>query len=147
MRAQDSGPRTGRLEARVSLELKRLFQRAADLQGVTLSDFLIGSARQVALQTLQEHELIQLNQRDTASFVAALLEPPPPGRRLRAAARRFKSVQPGDVFQVLDDGNGKLSLQRLKSDKPKPLVSVNPLRAEDFRGIDLDAPIQEWDKR
>jgi uncharacterized protein (DUF1778 family) len=92
MRARDSGPRTGRLEARVSLELKRLFQRAADLRGVTLSDFLIGSARQAALQTLQEHQLIQLHERDTASFVAALLEPPAPGRRLRAAARRFKSL-------------------------------------------------------
>jgi hypothetical protein len=57
-----------------------------------------------------------------------------------------KSVQPGDVFQVLEEGNGKLFLQRLKSHKPKPLVSANPLRAEDFQGIDLDAPIQEWDK-
>jgi len=92
VRARDSERRASRLEARVSLELKRLFQRAADLQGVTLSDFLIGSARQVALQTLQEHQLIQLNEQDTASFVAALLEPPAPGRRLRAAARRFKGL-------------------------------------------------------
>ena len=92
MPAQDSGPRTGRLEARVSPELKRLFQRAAELQGVTLSDFLVGSARRAALQTLQEQELIQLNQQDTARFVAALLKPPAPGQRLRTAARRFKAL-------------------------------------------------------
>ena len=53
-----------RLEARVSPQLKRLFQRAADLQGVTLSDFLISSARQSALQTVQEREIIRLSQRD-----------------------------------------------------------------------------------
>lgn len=79
-----------RLEARVSRDLKRLFQRAADLQGVTLSDFITASARQVALQTVREHEQIELSRRDTECLVGALLAPPAPGPRLRAAARRYQ---------------------------------------------------------
>ena len=89
---QKSPYRTDRLEARVSTELKRLFQQAADLQGVTLSDFVIGSARQAAVQTLQEHDQIHLSRRDARTFVARLLRPPAPGTRLRAAARRYKKL-------------------------------------------------------
>jgi uncharacterized protein (DUF1778 family) len=81
--------RAERLEARVSRELKQLFQRAADLQGVTLSDFLISSSRQAALQTMREHEILALNPADSRKFVEALLLPPAAGRRLRAAARRY----------------------------------------------------------
>ena len=81
-----------RLEARVTPGLKRLFQRAADLQGVTLSDFLIQSLRQAALQTVQEHETLRLNTRDSLQFAKALLAPPKPNARLRAAARRYRRV-------------------------------------------------------
>ncbi|MBI4324343.1 MAG: DUF1778 domain-containing protein [Chloroflexi bacterium] len=87
-------PKAERLEARVSPELKRLFESAADLQGVTLSDFVISSARQAAVQTLEQHETIQLSQQDSRSFVAALLNPPVPGPRLRAAGRRYRKVVP-----------------------------------------------------
>src|SRR5438045_5521387 len=89
---QTSPPRE-RLEARVSADLKQLFQQAADLQGVTLSDFLIGSARHAAVQTLQQHQTIRLGQRDARTFLQALLHPAPPGRRLRAAAHRYQKLR------------------------------------------------------
>src|SRR5437588_13066613 len=81
-----------RLEARVDPELKELFQRADDLQGVSLSDFLISSLRQAAIKTVQEHDLIRLGRRDSAAFAAALLAPPGPNRRLKAAARRYRRL-------------------------------------------------------
>lgn len=81
-----------RLEARVSPKLKRLFQRAADLQGVTLSDFLISSARQTALQTVQEREIIHLSERDSRFVAEMLIHPPAPSARLRAAMRRYRSA-------------------------------------------------------
>jgi uncharacterized protein (DUF1778 family) len=81
-----------RLEARVTPGLKRLFQHAADLQGVTLSDFLIQSLRQAAVQTVQEHEVLQINARDSLRFAKALLAPPKPNARLRAAARRYRRI-------------------------------------------------------
>ena len=78
-----------RLEARVSPQLKRLFQRAAELQGVTLSDFLISSARQSALQTVEEREIIRLSERDSRFVAKMLIHPPAPSPRLRAAMRRY----------------------------------------------------------
>jgi uncharacterized protein (DUF1778 family) len=79
-----------RLEACVSRDLKRLCQRAADLQGITLCDFITASARQAALQTGREHDQLDLSGRDTRRFVEALSDPPVPCPRLRAAARRYQ---------------------------------------------------------
>jgi len=81
-----------RLEARVSPQLKRLFQRAADLQGVTLSDFLVSSARQTALQTVQEREIVRLSERDSRFVAEMLIYPPAPSPRLRAAMRRHRKA-------------------------------------------------------
>jgi uncharacterized protein (DUF1778 family) len=83
---------TGRLEARVAPELKRLFQRAADLQGITLSDFCISSLRQAALRTVHEHDLLRLSERDSAAFASALLVPPAPNTNLKTAARRYRKL-------------------------------------------------------
>jgi uncharacterized protein (DUF1778 family) len=41
---------------------------------------------------IRERELIDLSQRDRKAFVASLLNPPPPNRRLRDAARYHERV-------------------------------------------------------
>ncbi len=79
-----------RLEARVSKEQKQLFQRAADLEGRSLSDFIIQTVQEAAHQTIERHGILRLSARDQHVFVQALLNPPAPGRRLRAAAGRYK---------------------------------------------------------
>ena len=82
-------PRYDRLEARVTPELKELLVDAATLRGVTLSDFIINSARDVAVQTVEEHKVIRLNREASIQFANALLRPPRPNARLKAAARRY----------------------------------------------------------
>ncbi|MBI3851522.1 MAG: DUF1778 domain-containing protein [Verrucomicrobia bacterium] len=82
-------PRYDRLEARVSPELKELLLDAAAMRGVTLSDFLINSAHDAAVQTVEQHKLIRLNREASIQFANALLRPPKPNARLRAAARRY----------------------------------------------------------
>lgn len=79
-----------RLEVRVTKEQKELFQRAADLQGRSLTDFVISSVAEAAKQAIQEHEIMILSARDRAVFVEALLNPPEPSNKLRAAAKRYK---------------------------------------------------------
>jgi len=79
-----------RLEARITADQKALFQRAADLTGRSLTDFVVGSVQEIAARTVREHEAMRLGERDRETFVAALLKPPAPGKRLRAAARRHK---------------------------------------------------------
>jgi uncharacterized protein (DUF1778 family) len=79
-----------RLEARISREQKELFQRAADIQGRTLTDFVISSVQEAALRAIQEHEMMILSVRDRELFVEALLNPPNPSEKLRTAAQRYK---------------------------------------------------------
>lgn len=85
-------PRAGRgerLEARVSADQKRLFQRAAELQGRTLTDFVIASVHEAAVRALEEAQTIRLNEDESRAFADALLNPREPSPRLRAAARRY----------------------------------------------------------
>ena len=84
--------KAARLEARLRDEQKALFQHAADLTGRSLTEFVVSSAQEVAARTVQEHELLTLSGRDRRVFVVALLKPNPPNKRLRQAARRYKSV-------------------------------------------------------
>jgi len=78
-----------RVEARVTPEMKELFQRAADLRGVSFSDFMVTSLREAALATLREEEIIRLERADAEVFADALQNPPPPARALKAAVRKY----------------------------------------------------------
>jgi uncharacterized protein (DUF1778 family) len=77
------------VEARVTRELKRLFQEAADLRGVTLSDFVINSVHDAAVQTVEQHKIIRLDREASIQFAKALLRPPKPNSRLQTAAQRY----------------------------------------------------------
>ena len=79
-----------RLEARISASQKKLFQKAASLEGRTLTDFIISAVKEVALRILQERQVIRLTAKDQESFVKALLNPPEPHRRLKAASERYR---------------------------------------------------------
>lgn len=78
-----------RLEARVSSELKELIQRAAALEGRSLSDFVVESAQRAAEETIRERAVITLSVQDSHAFAKALFNPPSPSDRLRAMATRY----------------------------------------------------------
>ena|SRR3989338_6529429 len=82
--------RSERLEARVDSDQKELFERAAALQGCSLSTFVIMSAREAAIKTIQDYEVIRLTGPDRDIFIKALLNPPKPTRKMRQAALRYK---------------------------------------------------------
>ena len=79
-----------RLEARVSLDQKRLFQRAAALRGQTLSDYVVSTVQRDAEETVREHEILTLSARDSHIFVETLLNPAGPNDALRAAFEDYK---------------------------------------------------------
>lgn len=85
-----STPRTQteRLEARVAPEQKTFFQRAANLRGVTLKEFMIVSMREAAVRTIEEHEMV-LSANEQQTFVDMLMNPPKPNDALRAAAADY----------------------------------------------------------
>ena len=80
--------RQERLEARVTKSQKRLFEKAATLKGMSVSQFVIASAQEAAVQTLDAQHVLELGRRDQKVFVQALLNPPSPNERLRRAVAR-----------------------------------------------------------
>lgn len=61
--------------ARVPKSTKNVLERAAQLSGQTLSDFVLGTAYERALLTIKSRELIELSARDSKAFAEALLAP------------------------------------------------------------------------
>jgi uncharacterized protein (DUF1778 family) len=83
---------TARLEARVSQPQKMLFERAAQLKGQTLKDFLVDSLRDAALKVIEEHNAVLLTLEDQQRFVKALMNPPAPSPALTKAAERYRRM-------------------------------------------------------
>lgn len=81
-----------RLEARTTSSVKELIQQAADLEGRTVSDFVIEHAREAAVDVIERHSHIRLSARDSARFVELLLNPPAPHEKLKRAAHRHKAL-------------------------------------------------------
>ncbi len=81
-----------RLEARVTETQKDLFQRAAAIQGVSLSDFIIMNLQERAAQVVKDHDVIVLSAKDRSVFVDALLNPPKPNKKLREALQEHRKV-------------------------------------------------------
>jgi uncharacterized protein (DUF1778 family) len=85
-------PKPERLEARVTREQKQLIEHAAELEGRSITDFVVASAQSAARQVIQDHEILKLTARDREVFVQALLNPPQPTDKLRQAVRRYKEA-------------------------------------------------------
>ncbi len=83
---------TARLEARISPETKALIQKAADLEGRTLTDFVVASVQAEAYRVIEQHQTLKLSLEDSEAFVDAILNPPAPNHALKLAALRYKET-------------------------------------------------------
>lgn len=82
---------TARLEARISTDLHALLKRAAELQGRTMTDFVVSAVQAAAQRTIEEAGVVRLSLADQECFAQALLAPPEASPALkRAFARRSK---------------------------------------------------------
>ena len=87
--------RTARLEARISREALASVRRAAEIQGRSLSDFVIAAAQDAAQKTVSEVEMIRLSRAAQERFADLLLRPKGPAPALKKAfARHKKLVRP-----------------------------------------------------
>ncbi len=91
-----SSQKQERLEARVTPEQKELLQRAAALEGTSLTDFVVRSAQRAAEQSIRDHSLLVLTSRESQLFVESLLDGPAPNPALRSAAEHYKKVAVSD---------------------------------------------------
>jgi uncharacterized protein (DUF1778 family) len=83
---------TARLEARISTELHATLKRAAEIEGRTITDFVISAVQEAAQRTIEQSSLIKLSLADQERFAAALLSPPEPTAALKRAFERRKAL-------------------------------------------------------
>ncbi len=82
---QQEHSRTARIEARIAPEALAVVRRAAEIQGRSVSDFVVAAAQDAARKTVAEVEVIRLSREAQEQFVSMLLNPPPPSDALLRA--------------------------------------------------------------
>lgn len=83
--------RTARLEARISREALAVVRRAAEIQGRSVSDFVVAAAQEAAQKAVAEREVIRLSREAQEKFAALLLHPPAPVPALKKAFGRLRT--------------------------------------------------------
>jgi uncharacterized protein (DUF1778 family) len=84
--------KTSRLEARVSPDALAMVKRAAEIQGRTVSDFVVAAAQEAAQRTIESTQIIRLTLEGQQQFAEAILNPPSPGARLKKTAARYRQL-------------------------------------------------------
>lgn len=86
---------TARLEARISTDLHTMLKRAAELQGRTMTDFIVSAVQDAARRAIEQAGIIRLSMADQEIFTNAIMSPPKQKPALkRAFARRKKLIHP-----------------------------------------------------
>lgn len=90
MASNNTSPSPARLETRISQETKALIQKAADLEGRSLTDYVVTTVQTAAYQVIEHYQTLKLNLEDSETFVEAILNPKEPNEALKLAALRYK---------------------------------------------------------
>ena len=84
--------KTERIEARTSPDVRQLIEKAAKLEGRSISDFVISLATAGARRTILEFNAISLSAKDQEAFAASLLNPKPVPEALKRAKKRHEEL-------------------------------------------------------
>ncbi len=85
--------KNSRLEARITPGLKNLLVKAAKIQGISLTDFVITTAKKEAESVLKSQALINLSLRDMSLLIEHYASDLEPNSKLKQASIRFKSAK------------------------------------------------------
>lgn len=69
-----------------------MLKRAAEIEGRTLTDFVVAAASAAARKTIEDTEMIKLSILDQERFAEALINPPPLTPAMRRAIARHRSL-------------------------------------------------------
>lgn len=83
---------TARLEARITPDLHARLKHAADLEGRTVTDFVITAVQEAANRAIAQAGLFQMSLADQQAFAEALCNPPPAAPALKRAFVRRRSL-------------------------------------------------------
>jgi uncharacterized protein (DUF1778 family) len=83
---------TARLEARLPADVHAMLKRAAQIQGRSLTDFVVTAAQEAARHTIEDAEIIRLSAEGQRRFAEALLNPPEPNEALKRAFEHHRRL-------------------------------------------------------
>lgn len=83
---------TARLEARLPVDVHAMLKRAAQIQGRSLTDFVVTAAQEAARHTIEDAEIIRLSAEGQRRFAEALLNPPEPNEALKRAFEHHRRL-------------------------------------------------------
>ena len=89
MNSSNSNLNPTRLELRVSPEQKALVQRAADLEGVSRTEFMINALLPAAEETIRRHDMVSLTARGSVTFVDSISNSTGPNEDLQQAYAEY----------------------------------------------------------
>ena len=84
--------RTARIEARIAPDALGVIRRAAEIQGRSVSDFIVATAQEAARKAVAKVEMIRLSRKAQEQFAAMLLNPPAPTAALARALKRHGAL-------------------------------------------------------
>jgi uncharacterized protein (DUF1778 family) len=84
--------KTARLEARISENLHLTVKRAAELEGRTVTDFVVHALQLAASQTIEQFDNVRLSVADQKIFANAILKPAKPNAVLKRAFVRANKI-------------------------------------------------------
>ena len=73
-----TAPRQARLEARLAPEVHEILKRAAEIEGRSLTDFVVTAASAAARQTIAQTGVLHLSMESAQVFASLLIDPPAP---------------------------------------------------------------------
>jgi uncharacterized protein (DUF1778 family) len=69
-----------------------MLKRAAEIEGRSLTDFVVSAARDAASRTIEQTEILRVSADDQRRIAEALFNPPAPSPALRRAYRRHREL-------------------------------------------------------
>lgn len=86
----NSDENTVRVTARIPVSVRETIQRAAELSGATLNQFMVQAALKEAKKVIDSERVIVLSENDADKVFSLIENPPEPNERLKAAIKRHK---------------------------------------------------------
>lgn len=88
---EDTG-KSQRIYVRVTPRQKSLIQKAAELKGLSISDYVLTIAERKAEEDIARVQIIELTTSDSAKLADLLLNPPEPSDNLKNAAMHYQNL-------------------------------------------------------
>ena len=83
---------TARLKLLLPADAHALLKRAAEIEGRSLTDFVLSAAQEAARKTIEESTTIKLSAEDQERFAEALITPAPLAPAMERAISRHRSL-------------------------------------------------------